>query len=185
MGKNQGKQRAGLSDWIGFLTILVVVSAVWCAGWYFIDAYVVSADKNVSNESLRGAFGDKFGAVNALFSGLAFAGVIFAVLLQRRELAMQREELQNNAARFDDQNVVLEQQRFENTFFKLLELHNDITSKLYAPGAEGHGALKVFLRFSVIAKRISLYFAPFRKLIGMKLERFRMGRLSMKQIIRS
>ncbi|MDM8566190.1 hypothetical protein QUF74_11130 [Candidatus Halobeggiatoa sp. HSG11] len=41
----------------------------------------------------RGTFGDMFGAINALFSGLAFAGVIYAILLQRKELALQREEL--------------------------------------------------------------------------------------------
>ena len=34
-----------------------------------------------------------FGAVNALFSGLAFAGLIIAILLQRQELQLQREEL--------------------------------------------------------------------------------------------
>jgi hypothetical protein len=41
----------------------------------------------------RGTFGDMFGAVNALFSGLAFAGIIYAIFLQRKELELQREEL--------------------------------------------------------------------------------------------
>ncbi len=41
----------------------------------------------------RGQFGDVFGAVNALFSGLAFAGLIFAILLQREDLELQRAEL--------------------------------------------------------------------------------------------
>lgn len=41
----------------------------------------------------RGTFGDMFGSVNALFSGLAFAGLIYALFLQRTELALQREEL--------------------------------------------------------------------------------------------
>ena len=41
----------------------------------------------------RGTAGDSFGAVNALFSGLAFVGVIYALLLQRKELTYQREEL--------------------------------------------------------------------------------------------
>lgn len=41
----------------------------------------------------RGTFGDMFGAVNALFSGLALAGVICAILLQSQELKLQREEL--------------------------------------------------------------------------------------------
>ena len=44
----------------------------------------------------RGAVGDTFGAVNSLFSGLAFAGVIYTILLQRKELMYQREELELN-----------------------------------------------------------------------------------------
>ncbi len=42
----------------------------------------------------KGQFGDMFGVVNALFSGLAFAGVIYAILLQRKELQLQRQELE-------------------------------------------------------------------------------------------
>ena len=42
----------------------------------------------------RGAFGDMFGAVNTLFSGLAFCGVIYAIILQSQELKLQREELE-------------------------------------------------------------------------------------------
>ncbi|MEH2623879.1 hypothetical protein V1292_001934 [Bradyrhizobium sp. AZCC 1719] len=46
----------------------------------------------------RGQVGDLFGSINALFSGLAFAGVIFAILLQRQELALQRQELRDTRA---------------------------------------------------------------------------------------
>lgn len=42
----------------------------------------------------RGQFGDVFGAANALFSGLAFAGLIYAILLQREDLSLQRTELE-------------------------------------------------------------------------------------------
>lgn len=41
----------------------------------------------------RGQFGDIFGGINALFTGLAFAGVIYTILLQRQELELQRDEL--------------------------------------------------------------------------------------------
>lgn len=41
----------------------------------------------------RGQFGDMFGAVNALFSGFAFLGIIYTIYLQKNELALQREEL--------------------------------------------------------------------------------------------
>ena len=45
------------------------------------------------DEGARGTFGDMFGAVNALFSGLAFAGLIVTLWMQREELSLQREEL--------------------------------------------------------------------------------------------
>ena len=40
-----------------------------------------------------GTFGDTFGALNAFFSGLALAGVIVTILIQRTELKHQRHEL--------------------------------------------------------------------------------------------
>ncbi len=42
----------------------------------------------------RALFGDMFGGVNALFSGFAFLGVIYAILLQKEELQLQRKELE-------------------------------------------------------------------------------------------
>lgn len=45
-----------------------------------------------------GVFGDMFGVANALFSGLAFVGLVFAILLQRQELGLQRRELEETRA---------------------------------------------------------------------------------------
>ena len=39
----------------------------------------------IDSQTARGTFGDMFGSVNALFSGLAFAGVIITILLQKAE----------------------------------------------------------------------------------------------------
>lgn len=41
----------------------------------------------------RGLFGDMFGGLNALFSALAFAALIYTADLQRKELECQRKEL--------------------------------------------------------------------------------------------
>ena len=46
-----------------------------------------------SDWTKSGTFGDTFGALNALFSGLALAGVIVTILIQRTELKNQRLEL--------------------------------------------------------------------------------------------
>ncbi|MBQ8437503.1 MAG: hypothetical protein IJX21_02005, partial [Alistipes sp.] len=59
---------------------------IWLLSWVLIDLCI-------SESNDRGTFGDKFGAVNALFSGLAFAGLIVTLLYQKEELKLQREEL--------------------------------------------------------------------------------------------
>ena len=43
-----------------------------------------------------GTFGDMFGVVNALFSGLAFAGIIVAIWMQKEELGLQRKEMKES-----------------------------------------------------------------------------------------
>ena len=46
----------------------------------------------------RGQFGDAFGFVNALFSGLALAGVVYTILLQHAELRQNTKELKRAAS---------------------------------------------------------------------------------------
>jgi len=45
----------------------------------------------------RGTIGDMFGAVNALFSGLAFVGILYALLLQHEELEQAKAEFSRSA----------------------------------------------------------------------------------------
>jgi len=79
-------------------------------------------------------FGDTAGWINGLFSALAFAGVIYAIFMQRDELELQREELKETRKElsaqkeeFKTQNDTLRRQRFENTFFNMLQLQQQIT----------------------------------------------------------
>ena len=82
--------------WISRAALFVLVLAVWAA--YVVYAptllrqFDLVADQSAVAQNV-GIFGDMFGALNALFSGLAFAGVILAVLLQSRELELQRKQL--------------------------------------------------------------------------------------------
>ena len=45
----------------------------------------------------RGLFGDMFGAVNALFSGLAFAGIVYTIHMQRIESAFNAAAAERSA----------------------------------------------------------------------------------------
>ena len=92
----------------------------------------------------KGAYGDTFGSVNALFTGiatlftgLAFVGLIVTLILQMKELRLQREELCEQRKEFkgtrkalEDQSETLQLQRFENTLFQLLSSHLDGVSRL-------------------------------------------------------
>jgi hypothetical protein len=114
---------------IGILSV-VVVFLLWSGFWYFLRS-----------DPDRGMFGDMFGGVNALFAGLAFAGLIFAILLQREELELQRdelkltrEELSGQRKQLEEQNKTLRKQTFEDTFFQLLRLQTDLTQSLMIAG---------------------------------------------------
>ena len=92
--------------------------------------------KNLCCWDERGQFGDMFGVVNALFSGLAFAGLIVTILQQHKALEQTREDLKNQTEEFDEQNKTLRIQRFENTFFKMLEVQQNIVNDFYAADSE-------------------------------------------------
>lgn len=115
--------------WIA-VVLFIVITLLWYLSWYLIDKNIFDTAHPEINENLRGVFGDKFGAINSLFSGLAFAGIIFTIFLQKRELKLQRQELEETRDEFIQQNETLKKQRFENTFFQLVQLHNDIVDKL-------------------------------------------------------
>lgn len=112
--------------YFGLVTLLIIVAAIWA-----ISGFVLYSQPE------RGTFGDMFGAANALFSGLAFASLIYTIFLQRRELSLQRielsltrTELEGQKLQLAAQNDVLRIQNFENTFFQLLKLHNDIINSI-------------------------------------------------------
>ena len=130
-GKSSRKEdrETGAELIIGFVLIIVII-VLWYFSWKWIDNNIIADVKDQSNISAAGAFGDKFGAINSLFSGLAFGGIIFTILLQRKELRLQREELEETRDVFKSQNSTLENQKFENTFFQMLNLFHSIVNSI-------------------------------------------------------
>ena len=66
--------------------ILIVMVVMWFGSGYAIYY-------SLGSWGDRGTFGDMFGAVNALFSGFALVGVVYAIILQQAELTEHRVEL--------------------------------------------------------------------------------------------
>jgi hypothetical protein len=73
-----------------------------------------------------GEWGDFFGGVlNPLLTFLTFMGLLITIILQQKELQQSRKE-------FKGQKESLENQEFDNKFFQMLNLFNNIISTLKA-----------------------------------------------------
>lgn len=84
-----------------------------------------------------GAIGDAFGGVNALFSGLAFAGLVVTLYLQRQELELQRKELRctlDEHRKMAKAQEETEKRLFLSAYLNALEsLRQVSSSRLYSP----------------------------------------------------
>lgn len=94
--------------WIIVTVSGLIIISLWI--WNFLSPW-------------EGVFGDKFGVVNSLFSGAAFAGIIITILLQRHELTLQRKELEETREVFQHQSELMRKQKDDATFFNLLQNH--------------------------------------------------------------
>lgn len=117
-------------SWIVWGISIVVCFVVWLVGAWATRWYATHYTLPVVNNA-AGLFGDSFGAVNALISAFAFAGVFVTFWLQRKELDLQRQELKAQRDEFAQQNMTLKLQRFENTFFHMMELQQQIVNDLF------------------------------------------------------
>lgn len=115
------------------------VLAIWATSGYIL----------IDNPE-RGTIGDMFGAVNSLFSGLAFAGLIYTIFLQKNELGLQRKELEytrdelrGQKETMQAQNKQLTLQAFEGTFFQMVRLHNELLNSIDFTSGGGDRAVKV------------------------------------------
>lgn len=130
-------------SWYVWAIGILVCLDVWIVGaiitYIWADWYFEGDTKNI--EQNKAIFGDSFGAVNALISAFAFGAMIvnfyfqrYELKLQRKELKAQRKEFTAQRMEFEQQNQTLGLQRFDNTFFNMLKLQQEIVDGLeYAP----------------------------------------------------
>ena len=126
----------------------------------------------IQDSDERGQFGDMFGAVNALFSGLAFAGLIITLILQKTELSLQRDELEqtrdelkNQRKEFETQNKTLKIQQFESALYNMLQLQQQIVNDLaYDTKIEGYSDSTARGDWAVVVKGRDLFRFSFDQL---------------------
>jgi len=87
---------------VGVLSIVLIYLAI---------LIIVSLPIDELSIGKAALLGDSFGIINSLFSGLAFAGLIVTVLLQREELKESRE--------------IFKAQKFEDAFYRLIGFYKE------------------------------------------------------------
>ncbi|MBH0236888.1 putative phage abortive infection protein [Methylobrevis albus] len=117
-----------LRNLLALLSLFLVMAVLYAANLFY--------GLNLS-QSERGIFGDMFGAVNALFSGLACVGIGYAIFLQRQEIGLLRLDADRSRDLVEKQNVHMETQfksmsisNRQETFFNLVNLLESIRSNL-------------------------------------------------------
>ncbi|MFA6201115.1 MAG: putative phage abortive infection protein [Bacteroidales bacterium] len=108
------------------IAVILLIIFIYTILWLGFD-YKFHASTSIN-------FSDKFEAINALFSALAFAVLIVTMYFQKKELELQRQELENTREELkgqkeasQKQNEILQIQRFETTFFNQLEYFDRLT----------------------------------------------------------
>lgn len=135
-----------LTHWLFIAILLPLLIFLF---WFNYPSFIwyLQGRSSVTEYAEIGVFGDMYGALNTLFSGLAFSAVVVTLLLQKRQLAvsqlelkMTRDEMASQSGLFKIQTEVMNQQLFEGTVFQLLGLYQEQSSKMLAWNKSGRDA---------------------------------------------
>ncbi|HBI7022508.1 putative phage abortive infection protein [Clostridium perfringens] len=106
------------------LIILIIIAIVICGVGLYAPFYIKSYIKieGLQINDISGWIGD---AITPFFTLASIILIIGTLILQRKDLQNQQEELLENRKDIQKQNETIELERFENSFFNLLKFHNE------------------------------------------------------------
>ena len=132
--------------------VFILVSLGWIT--FSVVIILVSKGFDFSLANL-GMYGDSFNILTSLFTGLAFAGVIISVRLQKEELKNVQEEFKEQTRALNYQQKEMAIQSFDNKFFQMLNLFNNIVNNFVEirnnnPQPSILGKKRLSLEYSII-----------------------------------
>jgi hypothetical protein len=130
------------------VAILISITVI---GFYFFNFNGVITAK----QDVWGQFGDYLGGtLNPVFGFLSLVILLYvlrqnerALQMSKEELELTRQELKNSATALKEQSETLKIQRFEQTFFSLLKLYDEIVAEFKFDTRHGRVALRERIGF--------------------------------------
>jgi phosphotransferase system glucose/maltose/N-acetylglucosamine-specific IIC component len=101
----------------GNVVLLTIILALILIAWFYLPIWMYLATGLENKDQDIGKLGDMYGLLNTLFTGLSIVALIVTILNQQKEITDNQR-----MARFE---------RFENRFFKYIDLRNDLFKELY------------------------------------------------------
>lgn len=127
-------------------TLRIARVAIWVAGIgtiFALSAYILRFSGELSaDQAVWGQFGDYLGGtLNPFFAFLTIFLLVVTLAVQTRELEATRKQAADSAKSLRLQTEALEQQVFEQTFFQLLSVFNDVLASTEFNGRDGRHAM--------------------------------------------
>ncbi|HEV7645138.1 MAG TPA: putative phage abortive infection protein [Pyrinomonadaceae bacterium] len=148
MSEKEGQGKLKVIPSYQFWAVVLIISGLVISGIY---VYLLLNTFNIKSEpdiAKFGAFGDFIGGVIGSLWALAGVFLFFQALKDQRkdteinieQLQLQIKGLEESKLTAEEQNKLLQIQRFENTFFSLLKFFIETTDSLEIPNIKSAGA---------------------------------------------
>jgi hypothetical protein len=113
-------------------SLILIIVLIWGVSWRLIDCFILDSAE-------RGQFGDKFGAINALFTGIALALVGQQIYLQRKEQEDQSNERENDVKKHNTLLSIEIHRSFQQEFHDIQKmLPPEVNVKGWKPEKDEH-----------------------------------------------
>lgn len=97
-----------LASYCRVVAVLSLVFALY--GSYLVMLLWNVSFSDLFDKAREGTFGDSFGTLNTLFSGLAFSGVLITLMFQRKDLSETRKQIASQQVESQFYNMLSQQQ---------------------------------------------------------------------------
>lgn len=170
---NSDQSEGGSLKFLGILLVLVfAIWVLWALSVATLTRWFGGDPTKIEN---LGQFGDLFGGVNALFTAAALAVLLWAGWMQRAELHHQRKEFALQRDEMRNSQAIVARQNFESTFFRMLELLRELQARISIVGKHGDEALKI-MRNNIVQNALEMRITTnIRSEIGHHMEHFIFG----------
>lgn len=99
------------------VSMLFILIVIILASWLYLPYWIYKVTGLLNDDGDVGKLGDMYGVINSLFTGLSIVALVVTILIQQKEIA--------------DSHRITRFERFENRFFKYIDLRNTLFRELY------------------------------------------------------